>query len=602
MSTKTIGKQKPSRAEYASLQTQFSRYDRTTFSGFVYDRADLGRRYTVELLVDGEPYMSSLCDEFVTELAAAGIGDGRFGFTFSVQDEVGGSAAIIEARLANIGGAVGAPIRCDVAAPDAQWHRICEIKWAGGLRFEGWLAQDLAEDIEILIAQRPVMTVKPTGWTNVARGGEFGVGRRIDFHLPEHFADGRVRGLSARTVSGRSLISEPVAFVAFERGLEQTIAELGRWDSERLRGQLFDQLLPASVPFHTYRSWKERFAPTAMESDAPSEAAVVLIGEARVDESIESLEAQRHAAWSAVCLPTRGFSRFDPGAAREFIDGDAANGTFFVFCLSGTILAEDALHRFAEVLASEPGCDLVYGDVEIAAGAGAVWPLAFPAFDLERALEQGYGAYCFAVRRERAVAALRSATSLYDIFLSCAERERTCHLPGSVAALPGIDAPAATVELVAASEAYFARDGVEAHVEPRPAGLLPAVRVKRDVDWNERTTIIIPTRNRAELLKRCIETVLPAAHETNARILVVDNGSSEPDALDYLEGLSDDDIDVISVDGPFNFAAINNAAVDCVDTENICFLRTWSQARYRWVRMQTPANPDHWAAIAQAGA
>ncbi|WP_050630286.1 transglutaminase-like cysteine peptidase [Bradyrhizobium viridifuturi] len=31
-------------------------------------------------------------------------------------------------------------------------------------------------------------------------------------------------------------------------------------------------------------------------------------------------------------------------------------------------------------------------------------------------------------------------------------------------------------------------------------------------------------------------------------------------------------------------------------------IRTWSQARYRWVRMQTPANPDHWAAIAQAGA
>ncbi|WP_244486314.1 glycosyltransferase family 2 protein [Bradyrhizobium viridifuturi] len=314
-------------------------------------------------------------------------------------------------------------------------------------------------------------------------------------------------------MTGRSVGSEPIAFVAFERGLEQTIAELGRWDSERLRGQLFDQMLPASVPFHTYRSWKERFAP-AMESDVQSEAAVVLIGEARVDESIESLEAQRHAAWSAVCLPTRGFSRFDPTAALEFIDGDAANSAFFVFCLSGTILAEDALQRFAEVLASEPGCDLVYGDVEVAAGAGAVWPLAFSAFDLERALEQGYGAYCFAVRRERAVEALRSAASLYDTFLSCAERERTYHLPGSVAALPGIDASVATAELAAASEAYFARAGVEAHVEPRPAGLLPAVRVKRAVDWNERTTIIIPTRNRAELLKRCIETVLPAAHET----------------------------------------------------------------------------------------
>lgn len=31
-------------------------------------------------------------------------------------------------------------------------------------------------------------------------------------------------------------------------------------------------------------------------------------------------------------------------------------------------------------------------------------------------------------------------------------------------------------------------------------------------------------------------------------------------------------------------------------------IRSWSQARYRWVRMQTPANPDHWAAVAQVGA
>ncbi|QIG98779.1 MULTISPECIES: transglutaminase-like cysteine peptidase [unclassified Bradyrhizobium] len=31
-------------------------------------------------------------------------------------------------------------------------------------------------------------------------------------------------------------------------------------------------------------------------------------------------------------------------------------------------------------------------------------------------------------------------------------------------------------------------------------------------------------------------------------------------------------------------------------------IRNWSQAHYRWVRMQTPANPDHWAAVAQLGA
>lgn len=30
-------------------------------------------------------------------------------------------------------------------------------------------------------------------------------------------------------------------------------------------------------------------------------------------------------------------------------------------------------------------------------------------------------------------------------------------------------------------------------------------------------------------------------------------------------------------------------------------IRNWSRATYRWVRMQTPANPNHWASIAQIG-
>ena len=30
-------------------------------------------------------------------------------------------------------------------------------------------------------------------------------------------------------------------------------------------------------------------------------------------------------------------------------------------------------------------------------------------------------------------------------------------------------------------------------------------------------------------------------------------------------------------------------------------IRNWSRANYRWVRMQTPANPNHWASVAQIG-
>ena len=164
--------------------------------------------------------MSSICDEFV-RLADAGIGDGRFGFSWFARY---GQRERRDGRIGDLGSPVGAPIRCD-AAPEGRWLRTCEIEWAGGLRFEGWVAQDIDEDIEILIAQRPLMTVKPTGWTNVERGGEVGVGRRIDFNLPEHLADGRVRGLTADHPD--AVCVEPIA-PSRSIAIEQTIADLGR--------------------------------------------------------------------------------------------------------------------------------------------------------------------------------------------------------------------------------------------------------------------------------------------------------------------------------------------------------------------------------------
>ena len=47
----------------------------------------------------------------------------------------------------------------------------------------------------------------------------------------------------------------------------------------------------------------------------------------------------------------------------------------------------------------------------------ALWPLAFPAFDYERMLEQGYCAHLFAVRREALLAGLKAGPdNLYRLF------------------------------------------------------------------------------------------------------------------------------------------------------------------------------------------
>src|SRR5262249_14980213 len=154
----------------------------------------------------------------------------------------------------------------------------------------------------------------------------------------------------------------------------------------------------------------------------------------------------------------------------------------------------------------------VYGDVDLMGEDGAVWPLAFPAFDYERLLEQGYCAHFFALRASMAGQALAAgAADLYRLFNAVmdddpSQGEKIVHIPGALAILPQIDPRALLPAHHAATRAHLEVKGVAANVVPCQGHVMPAIRVSRTVD-NGRTTIIIPTRNRRKLLAQCIESI-----------------------------------------------------------------------------------------------
>ena len=55
-------------------------------------------------------------------------------------------SAVVEARLANFGTSLGAPITFSASSGVASQRSIRgTIRWLGGLRFTGWLAGDKAE-------------------------------------------------------------------------------------------------------------------------------------------------------------------------------------------------------------------------------------------------------------------------------------------------------------------------------------------------------------------------------------------------------------------------------------------------------------------------
>jgi GT2 family glycosyltransferase len=84
--------------------------------------------------------------------------------------------------------------------------------------------------------------------------------------------------------------------------------------------------------------------------------------------------------------------------------------------------------------------------------------------------------------------------------------------------------------------------------------------------------IVIPSRDRASLLRSCIESIRNLTTYPRYSIVVVDNGSQEPDALELLRAYAADGITVLRDDSPFNFSALNNRAVATLSAEFVCLL------------------------------
>ena len=72
-------------------------------------------------------------------------------------------------------------------------------------------------------------------------------------------------------------------------------------------------------------------------------------------------------------------------------------------------------------------------------------------------------------------------------------------------------------------------------------------------------SILIPTRDKQELLAKCVRGLLQRTKYKNYEILILDNGSQEPATHQLFSELSKDErVQIIRYDRPFNYSAINN--------------------------------------------
>jgi O-antigen biosynthesis protein len=575
---KHLGKTPPASRARRGLQSAFFRSDERRFSGFVVDTADTSRKFAVEILVDGYPARVIRADADVYELISKEVGDGCYGFSFSLDESLVRNSSIVEARLANLGIAIGEPI--DLAQLSGRMPQIqgpATLRWLGGLRFSGWL-DHAAATATVLVDGVLVTRVHALTWSHVGMSEKDARAvRTFDFHLPQRFADGTVHRLTLADDAGQSIGGRSIVFIAYADGFREAVIGHGLTEREQLRAELLDQLVPMSVPFSEYRNWQEALPVKPAQSATPR-GAVVLVGPGTTDTTLATLHEQTNADWVAAALPRSSEpAGLDAKEARAFLRDAGADCDFVVFALAGTLFAPSALQQIAAAFAQFPNAQAVYSDLDLESSDGSVWPLAFSAFDYERMLEQGYCAHLFALRRPAAEQALAAgASNLYRVFNSVlddssASHSDIVHNPGSLGTLPGFDRSSASTALAAAVSAHLERRGIEAQTKPGAGAILPAVQVARKHELPS-TTIVIPTRNRLPLLQDCIDSILPAVERTKAEILIVDNDSTDPATLAYLAEVKENLATVLHIPGDFNFPRLNNRAANAAHGDVLCLL------------------------------
>lgn len=232
-------------------------------------------------------------------------------------------------------------------------------------------------------------------------------------------------------------------------------------------------------------------------------------------------------------------------------------------------IAPQALAVVAALLAEQPQTDLLFGDEDWLGPDGQrTRPFFKPGWDPElqrgRDLVGPFAFYRTAQLHELTGPEPAGPAWRYDL----ATRFASSLLPGRIQHVPAILCH--RVAPPPPGHAAAMRRHVEEHL--RDQGIAAqALPVDGQAEWQRivyavpqpepLVSVIIPTRDRPELLRICTDGLLNRTDYGRIELLIVDNGTEDAEALALMDALSRDPrVRVLRRPGVFNWSALNNHA------------------------------------------
>ena len=329
----------------------------------------------------------------------------------------------------------------------------------------------------------------------------------------------------------------------------------------------------------------------------------------RLDRAIQSVQKQLYPHWELVLAGDTSIQPDVKAALANYVVTDArikvkyqtelnnlsaagnvgltlAKGEFVTFLNPNDVLAVHALYYVVETINHSPQASLLYSDEDYINEQGDRTAPYFKCdFNYELFLAQDMISY-LAVYCRRLIQQIEGfrdrydGALLYDLALRAVEHlelDQIVHIPRVLyhRYQPPRSASSLGEESRCQRQAlkeHLHRLSIEATVSPAPESpehhrvqyALPAVLPL--------VSIIIPTRDRAGLLRVCLDSLLQRSSYPNIEIIIVDNGSTETATTQLFNQLPKDRVRILRDESPFNFSALNNRGVSVGHSAILCLM------------------------------
>lgn len=419
----------------------------------------------------------------------------------------------------------------------------------------------------------------------------------------------RVCSLEIQALNGRAVVSElrlvPQPFCRIRRLLAKKLLNLHpAYRKESLQLRPFSQqwrdynhlLSRRNFPLVGYDEWIERVEYPALLEEQRRISLALAHGAANGNVVNFTVWLWGDRSDDQHCkLSIESLNKQSPGEYRLLpadhqLQDDEKN-TWVVLLQVGDQLSCHALSHFAAVIQNHPNACVLYADEDRVSLAGRRYAPQFkPAWNPDLLYSDASYSHSWVIRSDHclgACLALHASAQDPDLYGLALEATANCkgdqilHLPEILYhRLERSEDNRSTAQTAATLEAFFARHGQPLAVSFHPSG-------GHVVQWPlpeppPLVSVIIPTRDQGDLLRCCLNSLAEHAEgNPPTEIILIDNGSREPETLAYLADLEHHHkVRLLRRPGPFNFAALNNEAVSMAQGELIALMNNDVEATH----------------------